>query len=188
VALASVAHGAVAPDVVVLVATAGRPFDVLVEEQLMASAVRGGADAAYLETFRSQTLAAIDAIRSVEGTRLELAGDLADNPVAALFAHAAGLLRSEMELDPLELAAAIDVPLVIFQGEKDLQVLPVDARLLAEANPDATLLLLPDLTHNLVDVSGPALDGMVPAADAAISETLVRALATFLHGHLRTAR
>ena len=188
VALASVARGAVAPDVVVLVATAGRPFDVLLEEQLMASAVRGGADAAYLETFRSQTLAAIEAIRAVEGTRLELAGELADNPVAALFAHAAGLLRSEMELDPLELAAAIDVPLVIFQGEKDLQVLPVDARLLAEANPDATLLLLPDLTHNLVDVSGPALDGMVPAPDATISETLVRALTTFLHGHLRTAR
>ncbi|MFO7545831.1 MAG: alpha/beta fold hydrolase [Trueperaceae bacterium] len=187
VALAAAAHGAVAADVVVLVATAGRPFDVLLEEQLMASAVRGGADAAYLETFRAQTLAALDAIRAVEGTRLELEGDLANNPVAALFAHAAGLLRSEFELDPLELAAAIRVPVVIFQGEKDLQVLPVDARLLAEANPDATLLLLPDLTHNLVEVSGPALEGMVPTPDAAISETLVRALTTFLHGHLRSA-
>lgn len=188
VALATVAEGAVEPDVLVLVATPGRPFDELIEEQLTASAVRGGADATYLATFRAQTQAALEAIRQVEGTRLELEGALADNPVAVMFAHAAGLLRSEMELDPVELAKQVSVPVAIMQGEKDLQVKTVDARLLAGAAPHATLLLLPDLTHNLVDVGGPAIDGIVPAPDAAISDTLVRALTTYLHGHLRTAR
>ena len=188
VVLASVAGGAVAPDVVVLIATAGRPFDVLIEEQLLARATEGGASAEQVDALRNQTRQAIAAIRTVEGTRLELSGALAENPVAAMFAHAAGLLRSEIALDPLALAARVAVPVVVVQGEKDLQVRPVDGRLLAEAAPRATLLAFPDLTHNLVDVAGPALGGLIPAYDAALSDTLLRALTTYLNGHLRTAR
>lgn len=187
VALASVAGGAVAPDVVVLIATAGRPFDVLIEEQLLARATEGGATAEQLDALRNQTRQAIAAIRTVEGTRLELSGALAENPVAAMFAHAAGLLRSEIALDPLALAARVAVPVVVAQGDKDLQVRPIDGRLLAQAAPRATLLAFPDLTHNLVDVAGPALGGLIPAHDAVLSDTLLRALTTYLNGHLRTA-
>src|SRR5690606_18184206 len=122
------------------------------------------------------------------GSSLEVTAELAENPVVPLFTHAAGLLRSEMAQDPAKLIAAVDVPTVIFQGVKDVQVLPLDGRRLADAAKRALLLELPDLTHNLVDVAGPPSTGLVPPPDAAISRTLVAALTSYLNGSLRLAR
>src|SRR5690606_907137 len=164
----------------VLIATAGRTFDVLLEEQFLARAREGGASDAQLEETAAQVTQALAAIKASSGTRLELTGDLADNPVAQLFANAAGLLRSEMALDPTELIAALELPILIVQGEKDLQVTPVDGAALAAAAPEARLVAPPNLTHNLVDVAGDALDGLVPGPDAVISADLVLAVGTFL--------
>lgn len=188
VALYATATGIIEPKVMVLIGTAGRPLDVLLREQILASARRGGADDAGLAQLGEQIDEAITAVKNSTGTRLDVSGDLADNPVTTLFAHAAGLLRSEMAQDPAQLIAEVDVPIVILQGNKDVQVLPIDGQILADAAPRALLLELPDLTHNLVDVSGPAIGGLVPASDAAISSTLVAALASYLNGSLRLAR
>ncbi len=188
IALYGTALGIIEPKAIVLISTPGRPMDVLLREQILASARRGGADDAALEQLGEQFDEVIDAVKTSTGTTLEVTEELADNPVVSLFAFATGLLRSEMAQDPAQLIAEVDVPIVIFQGGKDLQVLPVDGRILSEAAPHALLLELPDLTHNLVDVAGPAVSGLVPAHDAAISRTLVAALASYLNGTLRLAR
>lgn len=185
VALYAAAAGFIEPATLVLLATPGRPLDVLLKEQLLASARRGGANEATIEQLSTQVDEVIEAVDESTGPSLELTGELAVNPVAQLFAHAAGLLRSEFAQDPAELMAAVAAPTVIFQGGKDLQVLPLDGEALAAAAPGALYLLLPDMSHNLVDIVGPATSGLVPSSDAVVSSTLVEALATFLNGSLR---
>lgn len=187
VALYTIASGLADPAALVLVATPGRPFDVLLTEQLLARATEGGATAAELQALEEQTAAALEAIRSSTGTRLELSGALVDNSVAQAFSHAAGLLRSQMQQDPSALIASLETPILIVQGEKDLQVLPLDGQLLAAAAPTATLVAPPNLTHSLVDVTGPALEGLVPAPDAVISDALLDAIGDFLEDALRGA-
>lgn len=186
VALYAAATGFVDPAVLVLVATPGRPMDVLIEEQLLARAEESGATDEELAELRAQVLEAVAAIKASTGTRLDLTGDLAANPVAQLFGHAAGLLRTEMEQDPAALIAALDQPVLIVQGDKDLQVRPADGAALAAGAPGARLVALTDLTHNLVDFSGPALAGLVPDPDAVISAELLLVIDTFLGEHLRT--
>jgi dipeptidyl aminopeptidase/acylaminoacyl peptidase len=55
--------------------------------------------------------------------------------------------------DPAKLAGALKVPLLIVQGERDVQVSTGDARTLAAAQPKAKLVLLPSMNHVLKDVS-----------------------------------
>lgn len=188
IALYATAEAYVRPAVVVLAAAPGRPFDVLLREQLLASFERSGPNDEDLQAWAAMTDQALDAIRASDGTALELTGALSSNPIAASFAHAAGLLRSEFEQDPVLLAARLSVPTLVLQGLKDVQVLQVDGRNLAAALPSGTLLEFSDLSHNLTHVPGPALTGMVPEPDAPLSGTFVQALATWLNGHLRTAR
>ena len=188
VALYAAAEGLIDPAVIVLLASPGRGFDVLIEEQLLASALRAGTAAADLALLEGQIAEALAAIKQVEGASLELTGALAVNPIAGLFAHAAGLLRSEMEQDPARLIALATAPVLIVQGAKDLQVRKADGDALKAANPAATYLLLPDMAHNLYDVPGDAEAGLSPLPETVISDTLVRSLATYLHGHLRAAR
>jgi len=188
VALYAVAEGYARPAAVVTVASPGRPLDVLLREQLLASFVRSGLVGEQLAEMTRQTDEAIEALRHVEGTTLALEGDLAGNQIAASFAHAAGLLRSEFEQDPAELAAHVQVPALVMQGLKDVQVLQVDGRALAGALPRGTLLEFADLGHPMNFVPGAAESGMLPGPDAVLSGTLARSLVTWLDGYLRTAR
>jgi uncharacterized protein len=57
-----------------------------------------------------------------------------------------------MSYDPVELAAQVEVPMLVIQGTRDLQVGVADARMLADAAPDATLALVPDVNHVLKHV------------------------------------
>lgn len=194
VALFAIASGHVAPQALVLLATPGRNTAEIVEEQVIASARRSGGSPQEMEELRQETREALAALRQVEGHTLELTGALAQNRIAALFAHAAGLMRSQLEVQPDELLAGITDAgtveprrVLIVQGEKDLQITLVDAGRLAAAAPGATMLQMPDLVHNLFDVAGPAELGLLPGPDTPLSDTLLRALGTFLDGSLRTA-
>ena len=55
-------------------------------------------------------------------------------------------------MDPAKLAASLKVPLLIVQGEHDVQVSTVDARTLAAAQPEAKLVLIARMNHVLKDV------------------------------------
>jgi hypothetical protein len=54
--------------------------------------------------------------------------------------------------DPAKLAASLKVPLLIVQGERDVQVTTDDARTLAAAQPKAKLALIPRMNHVLKDI------------------------------------
>jgi pimeloyl-ACP methyl ester carboxylesterase len=54
--------------------------------------------------------------------------------------------------DPAKLAASLKVPLLIVQGERDIQVSSVDARTLEAAQPRAKLALIARMNHVLKDV------------------------------------
>jgi pimeloyl-ACP methyl ester carboxylesterase len=80
-----------------------------------------------------------------------------------------GFLISEFSYDPAKLLADYDKPVLILQGERDLQVGVEDARLLQQADPRAKLVMLPGVNHvlkfvgsddrqaNLAAYSNPAL-------------------------------
>ena len=55
-------------------------------------------------------------------------------------------------LDPAKLAASFEKPVLVVQGERDLQVSVADAERLKQAAPNAKLLLLPDTNHVLKTV------------------------------------
>ncbi len=188
IALYAATEGYVEPAALVLIATPGRPLDALLREQLLASLVRAGTDQEALAAYAGQIDELLAAVRASTGTALDLSGDLADNEFAPLFAPVAGLLRSEFEVDPAELASRVRAPTVVIQGLKDVQVLRVDGAALAAALPAALHLELADLTHNLVDTPLAAEAMLLPGRDAVISQTLVTALATYLHGSLKLAR
>jgi pimeloyl-ACP methyl ester carboxylesterase len=76
-------------------------------------------------------------------------------PLAPLFNPAVQpFLIDFMSQDPVKLAASLKVPLLIVQGEKDIQVSVEDAKLLAAAQPKAKLVLVPGVNHVLKAVLG----------------------------------
>lgn len=184
VALYAVAEGYASPRAIVLLASPGRHLDVILKEQLLARNAEAGATQAQLDELGRQVDEMLEAVRASTGTALDMTPELQANPVAPLFANAAGLLRSEIALDPAALAGRVQVPVAVLQGEKDIQISVEDGRLLAGSAPRGELFLFPDLTHNLVETSGPALSLPLPGPGAQVSPTVLQVIATYLAGHL----
>ena len=61
-------------------------------------------------------------------------------------------LISAIPYDPARLIRTVKAPVLIVQGERDLQVTPDDARRLSAADPEARLLLIPGMNHLLKQV------------------------------------
>jgi pimeloyl-ACP methyl ester carboxylesterase len=132
------------PDVcgLLLVAAPGRPLGEILREQLKANP----ANAPVLD----QALPAIDALEA--GKRVDTTNM---NPaLLPLFrAEVQGFLLSALSYDPRRLLAGYAKPVLILQGQRDLQVREADARALKQADPKATLVLLPDVNHVLKSVA-----------------------------------
>lgn len=121
-----------------LVATPGRPLGQVLRDQLRANP----ANAPILD----QALAAITKLEG--GGRVDTAS--LHPALQPLFNESVqGFLISAFAQDPARLIAATQKPVLVLQGERDLQVGVADARLLAQANPAAQLVLLPDTNHVL---------------------------------------
>lgn len=88
--------------------------------------------------------------------------------------------------DPAKLAAAVRKPLLILQGQRDIQVGEQDARLLATANPAAKLVLLPDANHVLKQAAStdPAEQAAIYAdPNLPLAPGVIDALAGFIAEH-----
>lgn len=122
----------------VLLATPGRKMGVVLAGQLRADP----ANAPLLD----DALAAIDALE--HGERVDVSGF--HPALQALFAPAVqGFLVDAFSRDPAALIAAVTLPVLIVQGEADLQVGVTDAEALSQAQPAAELALLPGMNHVL---------------------------------------
>lgn len=125
-----------------LLATPGRPLGEVLRAQLNSQSL----DA----PLRHAAFASIDAL---EAGRRVLPEDLPRALLPLFRPQVQGFLISAFSYDPAQLLMRYVQPVLIVQGERDLQVTAEDARLLAQANLRARLLLLPDTNHVLKRVT-----------------------------------
>jgi len=142
VALAAAADNSTDICGLLLVASMGRRPGDIIRAQLRANP----ANTPILD----EALRDIDALEA--GTRVD-AGTM--NPVLLpLFApQIQDFLINEYALDPAALIARCRQPVLIVQGERDIQISVADARHLKAACAEATLALLPDVNHVLKSVA-----------------------------------
>lgn len=122
----------------ILLATPGRVLGEVLLDQLQAALGEG-------PTLRQ----AASAIQTLEaGHRPDM--HLMHPALQQLFApQIHGFLISMFSYDPAKLIAKFHKPILIIQGERDLQVSVEDAKRLKEAAPAAKLVVLPDTNHVL---------------------------------------
>jgi pimeloyl-ACP methyl ester carboxylesterase len=156
----------------VLVSAPGRRLGDVTREQLRANP----ANAPLLGE-------AMPALASLEaGRRVDTAGM---NPaLLPLFApQVQGFMISLLSYDPARLVGAVAGPVLIVQGERDLQVSVADARRLAEADPKAKLVLVPGANHVLKTVASDdraANFATYANPDLPLAPGIVDAIATFV--------
>jgi hypothetical protein len=157
---------------IILVSGAGRKLSDIIREQLRANP----ANAPVLD----QAMAALDKLEA--GQHVDVTGM---NPaLVRLFApQVQDFLIDEFRHDPAKLAASIRVPMLIVQGERDIQVSTADAKALAAAQPKATLVLIPAMNHVLKDVaSDDRAANVATYSDSSlpVDSTLVDAIVNFV--------
>lgn len=126
---------------IITVSAPGRPFDVLIREQIHANP----ANAVVFDQVDA-ALAKLKAGEHVDTAQLH--PGLATLFYPAVQDYLIDLIRH----DPAALAARVKAPMLILQGLADIQVSETDARALAAAQPKAKLVLLPGVNHVLKQV------------------------------------
>lgn len=156
----------------ILVSAPGRPMGDVIREQLRSNS----ANAPILDP-ALQTLDLLE-----QGKKVDVAG--LHPALQRLFApQVQGFLIDAFARDPAKLAFSLHVPLLIVQGERDVQVSVEDARLLAKAQPRAKFVLLPAMNHVLKDVpTGDRAANLATYADPSlpVDTGLVDAIAAFV--------
>ncbi|RYE02016.1 MAG: alpha/beta fold hydrolase [Sphingomonadales bacterium] len=127
---------------VILVAAPGRPLAGVMRAQIRANP----ANAPILDA----ALAAIDALEA--GKRVDAV--TLPGPLKGVFAPAVqGFIIDLFAQRPGALAANLKVPLLVVQGDRDIQVSLADAQLLADSAKGSTLAVLPGVNHVLKSVA-----------------------------------
>ncbi len=79
--------------------------------------------------------------------------------LASIFAHSIQpFMKSWIQYTPSEVIKALDIPILILQGNKDLLVETTEGELLKQAVPNATYMLIPDMNHILREIKGNRLE------------------------------
>lgn len=129
------AAGSSEVDRVISIAGSGRPLNELLQSQLK------GKLSPELEKQSDAILAELVTERLVDDVPQALSGLY--RPSVQPF------LISCFQAKPSDLAAALKVPMLIVQGDKDIQVAVEDAKRLLQAQPKAELKLFPGMNHVL---------------------------------------
>lgn len=148
------------PAAVALLGAPGRRLDVIMREQVAASLDRSKVDAATKQTYLDWMDLAVNEV--VEKGTVP-AG--APQGMGALFpSYATKLLKSYFTLDPCQLAAKVSSPVLVVQGENDIQISVdrdtsklVDA-LKSRAGKSTSVTIVKGASHNLKAVKDPLTD------------------------------
>ena len=158
----------------VLIAAAGRPLGAVLRDQFKANP----ANAPIL----GQAMASIDSLE--QGRRVNTA-ELHPALQGMFGPQVQGFLMSAFSYDPGKLLNGYRKPVLVLQGQRDLQVSEADAQRLKQAAPQASLVLLPDVNHvlksvasadmraNVATYADPALP-LAPGVGSAIADFIVR--------------
>ena len=156
----------------VLVSAAGRPMGDVLKSQLRANPANGPLIGA--------ADAAIDQLAS--GQKVDVSA--LPPPLLPLFHPVVqDFLISAFALDPAKLAAGVRLPMLIVQGDSDLQLSVEDAEKLKAANPSAVLKILPNVNHVLKEVASDSPADNLAAyanADLPLAKGLAATIATFV--------
>ncbi len=125
-----------AVDAFVSVSGPGRPYDVLLREQL----------ASQPKDIKEEADRIIDSL--VKGETIE---EVSPSLAAAFRPSVQPFLMSAMAYDPALLIAALDIPILVVQGTADLQVTQTDSDLLSSGG-NSELLLVVGMNHVLKQV------------------------------------
>ncbi|MEO5578423.1 MAG: alpha/beta fold hydrolase [Sphingomicrobium sp.] len=127
---------------IISVSAAGRRLGTIIREQLVANP----ANAPFFAPAFA-TLTRLEARQRVSNATIPAA-------LQPLFGEAIQLYMIDLlSYDPPRLAASLKLPLLVIQGDRDLQVTPVDARALVAVQPMAQLVILPGVNHLLKSVA-----------------------------------
>jgi len=127
---------------VILIATPGRPMGEVLRRQLNANPEN--------EMLLKQAGPIIDALehgRRVDIKNMHPALQNLFNPSVK------GFLFNAFAYNPGQLISTISKPVLVLQGQRELQVEENDARLLKAANPQAYLIILPNMNHVMKEVT-----------------------------------
>jgi uncharacterized protein len=130
------------PDIcgLLLVATFGHKFGDILKEQMRSNP-------AYAPIL-DEALRDVDTLEA--GKRVEMSIEHTKPEIFATFPPAAqGFLIDLLSYDPPKILASYKGPVLILQGERDIQISVDDAKLLNAADANAKLVLLPDVNHVL---------------------------------------
>lgn len=157
---------------VISVSGSGRKLSDVMREQLRSNP----ANAPVLDS----ALQALDLLD--RGKHVEVSG--MHPALQKLFApQVQGFLIDMFRQDPAKLASSLKLPLLIVQGERDIQVSVADAKALAAAQPKGKLVLIPAMNHVLKDVaSDDRQANLATYADPAlpVDAAAVEAIANFV--------
>lgn len=175
--VASLAAPQCHPDGLVLIEGAGRPLDQILRQQL-----RGRLPPELLAHSHS-------ILQTLKSGRLHAQVDPALMPLfrPSVQPYLISLLRQ----DPARAFASTRAPALILQGDRDAQVGLRDARLLHQARPDASLLIIKNMNHVLRYTAYPDLRRQLPSyndPEQPIAAELVNALAAFINQDARYRR
>ena len=160
--------------------TPGRPLGQVLRDQLKANPAN-----------RSILSQALPTIVALEQSRHVDIRDM--HPAVQALFHPAiqDFLINAFAYDPRDLLAGLSKPVLIVQGQRDIQVGEQDARLLQQANSQAKLILLSDVNHFLKAVhSQDPQDNMetYSNSDLPLASGVVKAIADFLASNSSTAK
>lgn len=146
-----------APAGLILMGAPGRPLDSVIHDQVLASLRRSGLSEAAQKPYMDYTDKAIAQIKK-DAT-------VPPNPpqgLAALFPpNATKIMKSYFTNDPAKMVATYPGPVLVIQGEKDIQVqAKIDTPLLAKAirarkKGASEIFIVPSASHNLKLVKDP---------------------------------
>lgn len=87
-----------------------------------------------------------------------------------------------MQYNPTEVIKSLEMPVLVINGTKDLQVSENEAKLLKEANEEATLKIIENMNHVLVTIEGDDLENSKSYAETqrTIAEGLIKAITDFI--------
>lgn len=148
---------------------AGNPADVILEKQLKPK---------LPPAFYNQVVSMIDSLKN---------GQFVNNvppQLNALFRPSVQpYLISWFKYNPADLIKKLTCPVLIIQGDKDLQVDVQEAELLENASADGKLVIIKNMNHVLKTVTGDMQDNIAAYTnpDLPVSEDLVKNIVDFIN-------
>ncbi|HAD97216.1 MAG TPA: alpha/beta hydrolase [Cryomorphaceae bacterium] len=94
-------------------------------------------------------------------------------------------LRSYFQYNPAKEISKLDIPVLIIQGGRDMQVKEMEGEILKKAKPEARYIFYPEMNHVLkrVDESQEQNSAAYYDPDFPLEENLVKDMASWVHSH-----